>query len=167
VSVRIRQGSLAALTELEGTVPSIGDFVRKPVFDVDFIANRQMWKHDGLLNKDWHTDGPMPVAENRRVVTDPEEATLVGSRSIYDDSEHEPVLDIDFPAALVPSTTEGHFHLYLNRTMSWDDYQKLLTTLYEVGIIEEGFYKMSLMRGQTFVRMPGVKKKPGEAGSAK
>lgn len=149
-------------------MPSIDEFVRKSVFaDVDFIHDRQMWRHEGLLNKDWHTDGPTPVAEDRKVVTDPAEATLVGSRTVYDDFEHQPVLDIDFPAALVPSTTPGHFHLYLNHTMTWGDYSKLLGVLHEVGIIEDGFYKMAMKREQTFVRMPGVKKKPGENGSAK
>lgn len=30
---------------------------------------------------------------------------------------HSPVLDIDFPARLLPSTTEGHFHSYLDGLM--------------------------------------------------
>ena len=71
---------------------------------------------------------------------------------------HRPVLDIDFPAALVPSTTPGHFHLYLDRALSWDDYEKLLRVLAEVGIIEQGYANVSIERRHTAVRVPWIRK---------
>ena len=70
----------------------------------------------------------------------------------------KPVLDIDFPCALIPSTTEGHFHLYLDKEPSYTDYMKLLKVLSEVGIIEEGYFKASKARGYTTVRLPWIKK---------
>ena len=73
-------------------------------------------------------------------------------------STQKPVLDIDFPCALIPSTTEGHFHLYLDKELSYTDYMKLLKVLSEVGIIEEGYYKASKARGYTAVRLPWIKK---------
>ena len=39
-----------------------------------------------------------------------------------DTMQHRPILDLDFPAALVPSTTPGHFHLYLDKPMAEEDY---------------------------------------------
>ena len=75
---------------------------------------------------------------------------------------HKPVLDIDFEAALVPSTTEGHYHLILDKEMSWADYEKLLHVLGEVGILEPGYVKAALRRKATWIRAPWSKKPPVE-----
>jgi len=71
---------------------------------------------------------------------------------------HAPVLDIDFGARLLPSSTPGHFHLYFEKAMTWDNYCKLLVALGDAGILEEGFVKASLRRGYSSVRKPGVYK---------
>jgi hypothetical protein len=71
---------------------------------------------------------------------------------------HRPVLDIDFPAHLIPSTTEGHFHLYLDKAVTWEKYERLLTVLGEVGILEQGYVDASIARGYSSVRLPWVKK---------
>ena len=53
---------------------------------------------------------------------------------------HAPALDIDgINCVLKPSSTEGNFHLYIDKPMSWDHYRELLGVLYKVGIIEDGF----------------------------
>lgn len=69
-----------------------------------------------------------------------------------------PVLDLDFPAAVFPSTTRGHYHLYLGTRLSWAQYVKLLTVLGEVGILEPGYVAASLRRGYTAVRLPWIPK---------
>lgn len=75
---------------------------------------------------------------------------------------HRPVLDIDFPAALIPSSTAGHFHLYLDKQLSTSQYMKLLDALAEAGIIEQGYASVSEARGYTSARLPWIKKKsPG------
>lgn len=73
-------------------------------------------------------------------------------------SLHAPVLDIDFGAQLVPSSTPGHFHLYFEKAMTWDKYCGLLKALGDVGILEPGYVKASLRRGYSSVRKPGVYK---------
>lgn len=73
---------------------------------------------------------------------------------------HKPVLDIDVPAKLVPSSTPGHYHLYLDVEMNWSRYVTLLHALSAVGIIEPGYVGVSTDRGYTAVRLPWVKK-PG------
>ena len=75
--------------------------------------------------------------------------------SLCEDGNHAPVLDIDFEAQLIPSSTQGHFHLYLDKKMSWHKYKQLLEALYEAGIIQRGYYESSLERGQTMVLLPG------------
>ena len=66
---------------------------------------------------------------------------------------HAPALDIDgIHCELIPSSTKGNFHLYIDKPMSWEDYKKLLKVLAEVGIIEENYYKASLKDEKTLLR---------------
>lgn len=125
-----------------------------------FIRRRTLWKSNGPLGRNWKD-----VPDTGREPSVPGEANLVGSGVKGLPGFHMPVIDIDFSAHLEPSSTEGHFHLYLNRTMVWETYAALLKALYDAGVIEEGFYEMSIARGQSFVRYPGVTKLPGEEAS--
>lgn len=101
----------------------------------------------------------MPVPE--------EEANLVSS---FVDGEHwqghAPVIDLDFPCRLVESSTPGHFHLYMDRRISWERYKAVLKAMCDAGLVERGFYELSLARGATFVRKPGVMKEPDDVNSA-
>lgn len=82
-----------------------------------------------------------------------------GVEPVFDSyDQHMPVIDLDHPCALVPSSTKGHFHLYLDKLMSANDLMKLLKVMSEVGLVEEGYYKASLERGYTSVRLPWVSK---------
>jgi len=95
------------------------------------------------------------------VTTSEQEANIVTS---YLGGElHAPVLDIDFGAQLIPSSTPGHFHLYFEKAMTWDKYCGLLKALGDVGILEAGYVKASLRRGYSSVRKPGVYKQEEEA----
>jgi len=71
---------------------------------------------------------------------------------------HKPVLDIDMPVKAIPSSTEGHFHLYIDKEMSWDNYVKLMKVMAEVGILEEGYVNASISREYSACRLPWVKK---------
>ena len=71
---------------------------------------------------------------------------------------HRPVLDLDFPAVVVPSSTAGHGHLYLDKVLTWSQYVKLLEVLAEVGILEPGYVSASIAREFTSVRLPWVRK---------
>jgi len=101
-------------------------------------------------------DAVTPSEQEANVVT----SALLGQRSAVSDdlSLHAPVLDIDFGAQLIPSSTPGHFHLYFEKAMTWDNYCGLLKALGDVGILEAGYVKASLRRGYSSVRKPGVYK---------
>jgi hypothetical protein len=71
---------------------------------------------------------------------------------------HRPVLDLDLPARLVPSSTPGHFHLYLDVQVPHSTYMTLLLALSAAGIIERGYCDASRERGYTAVRLPWVRK---------
>lgn len=89
-----------------------------------------------------------------RIPVPEEERNLIGSLARGTQELHLPVLDIDFPAQLIPSATEGHFHLYLDVPLPWANYEKLLRVLGEIGIIQPGYMDASIARKQTFVRPP-------------
>jgi hypothetical protein len=89
------------------------------------------------------------------------EANLVGSH--LSGGGHSPVLDLDYEVSLVPSTTPGHFHLYLDGLeMDDDTYDMLLQDLAAAGVIQQGFANQFERHGQTFLRPPGVQKAPGD-----
>lgn len=67
---------------------------------------------------------------------------------------HRPVLDLDLNAALIPSATPGHFHLYIDKLIPWEDYSNLLIALEKCGIIEAGYMQASLDRGYSSARLP-------------
>lgn len=71
---------------------------------------------------------------------------------------HNIILDIDYEAQLVPSSTPGHYHLFLDKVMPWPTYEKLLKALAEAGIIQWGFYEGAVKRKATSVRLPWIKK---------
>lgn len=77
----------------------------------------------------------------------------------FDNALHLPVIDLDYPCELVPSSTPGHFHLYLNKSITWNKYKNLLIAMADAGIIERGFCNFSIQRKSSYVRKPGVKKK--------
>lgn len=123
----------------------------------DFIKGRLLYRSSNLDEEKYHDT-------DRKVVTEYEEANLVSSRMPFpgnrtrNDQWHMPVIDLDFECHLEPSTTPGHSHLYVNRTVTWRQYKRLLRAMHEVGMIETGFLRLSIHRGATFVRRPGVKK---------
>jgi hypothetical protein len=82
--------------------------------------------------------------------------------AVPDDNMHTPVLDIDVPAQLVPSSTPGNHHLFLDVPMTWEQYQKLIDVMAEVGILQPGYVLASKARGFTAVRLPWRKKGPND-----
>jgi hypothetical protein len=92
---------------------------------------------------------------------DIETAELISS--LNSTGMHRPLLDIDFPAVVIPSTTPGHGHLYIDKEMSWKDYKKLLNLFADLGIIEHGYRGASLARGYSALRLPWIKKEKEEA----
>jgi len=79
--------------------------------------------------------------------------------SLCADGLHRPALDIDIPCRVVPSSTEGHCHIYFDTVaLSWRHYKNLLVALADAGIIDESYMEASFARGQTLLRPPGVAK---------
>lgn len=79
---------------------------------------------------------------------------------------HTVVLDIDVPAVLVPSSTPGHSHLFVDVEMGWETYKKLLGALADAGVVQPGYAAASWSREHTSVRLPWIRKVPVVEGAA-
>lgn len=105
-----------------------------------------------------YTDFADTYDESRtRTVVEASNATLISSM-VKDTDLHKPVLDIDLPVTLVPSSTPGHFHLFIDKEMSWEAYFQLLQALEAAGIIEHGYLMAAYRRQHTAVRLPWIHK---------
>jgi hypothetical protein len=62
------------------------------------------------------------------------------------------------PFMLVPSTTPGHWHLYVDKAMTWDEYSELLEEMVDHRIVSADYYDASVVRRMTRLRKPGVRK---------
>lgn len=96
--------------------------------------------------------------EDRYETTNLELANVYSSIQPGNADVHRPVLDLDLPAWLTPSSTPGHYHLAIDKPMTWDQYRRLLRVMAEVGILEPGYVSASEQRGYTSARLPWVRK---------
>lgn len=121
------------------------------------ISKRTFWWKP-TLNDKVTKENYQPAVNEAIALVDEPSANLVSS--LLENGNHAPVLDIDFPARLIPSSTPGHYHLYLDKEMSPGNYRTLIRTLSSVGILESGYAYAALNKGMTLVRKPDVLK-PG------
>lgn len=90
-------------------------------------------------------------------------ANLISSKCA--NGKHAPVIDIDIPIYVLPSSQLGHYHLYIDKEIPWNSYVRILKALENAGIIESGYLKASLEREYTAVRPVGVTKPGSPRGS--
>lgn len=91
------------------------------------------------------------------VVPKLKDANLITSM-VPDSKAHKLVIDIDLPAVLLPSSTPGHFHLFIDKEMDWDVYVQLLRALVAAGIVQSGYLNAAERRMHTAVRLPWIRK---------
>ena len=125
----------------------------------NFLKNRKLYRNTVPLKQN-SGEPVLLVGEDLHEVEEAADATLVSSFPAGDWAVdyHLPVLDLDYEAHLEPSSTIGHYHLYLDRFVEHGKYMKLLEALADCDLIERGYNDAAQKRGATFVRMPGVRK---------
>lgn len=126
---------------------------------LSLLANLRMFKVTT-----WDEDSSVTYSqEQREPAKDIAEANISTSiREDIGDPHAQPVhallIDLDIPAWLVPSSTPGHSHLYVDVAIQQDAYFRLLRALAECGVIQHGYAASSIARGGTALRLPWVKK---------
>lgn len=85
-------------------------------------------------------------------------AQLLGSAIAGKPGKHALVLDLDVPAVLVPSTTPGHSHLYVDVEVDFWQIEAVMKALVDARVLEVGYYNAALRRQATYVRTPWAPK---------
>lgn len=126
---------------------------------LSLLANLRMFKVTT-----WDEDSSVTYSqEQREPAKDIAEANISTSiREDIGDPHAEPVhallIDLDLPAWLVPSSTPGHSHLYVDTAIQQSVYFRLLDALADAGVIQRGYAASSKARGGTALRLPWIKK---------
>lgn len=112
----------------------------------------------------WNEDSSVTYSrEQREPASDISQANVATSiREDVGDPDNAPLhallIDLDLPAYLVPSSTKGHSHLYVDVAIPQQRYFRLLDALAECGVIQNGYAASSKGRGGTALRLPWIKK---------
>lgn len=106
----------------------------------------------------WDEDSSVTYSQEMREPASIIDANI--STSIREDSDdhHALLLDLDVPAWLIPSSTPGHSHLYVDVRIPSQRFYDLLDALADAGVIQRGYADSSKRRGGTALRLPWIKK---------
>ena len=108
---------------------------------------------------EWDEDSSVTFSrEEREPASSIAEANVSTSIREGADDTHALLLDLDIPAWLVPSSTKGHSHLYVDTKIPTATYFALLDALADADVIQRGYAEASKRRGGTALRLPWVKK---------
>lgn len=134
----------------------------------DLLARLTTFRVDWTRARGRHDPNDMPDYEPLidREEADLDKANIVSSKirqGFFDDKtrpRHVLAIDLDIPAYLVPSSTRGHSHLYIETKagIPHHRYMALLHALADAGVIEEGYAQVSIARGHSDLRLPWVRK---------
>lgn len=121
---------------------------------LSLLANLRMFKVTT-----WDEDSSVTYSQEEREPA-PSIAEANVSTSIREDApdHHALLIDLDVPAWLVPSSTPGHSHLYVDVKIPTPTYYALLDALADARVIQRGYANSSKHRGGTALRLPWVKK---------
>lgn len=126
------------------------------------MLERVSWRADLLAFK----DEPMFLAllkYDMDADRQPDPDGQLTSSFLHGSKLHAPVLDIDIPIRVIPSTTSGNCHLYIDKPMPRWKMLLMLWAMMIAGVVEPGNFWWSLRRGGTFVRKPLVAKTGAES----
>lgn len=133
-----------------------------------------------LVEHLYASDDPVPDSPHDYVEVDYKSCNLVSS--LCEDGLHRLAIDVDrevvgvdgrddfwivngprsvFPGdklTIIPSSTEGHFHVYGTKGYEWEEYEALLESAMMRGVISGGYKRFSIRDGMSTLRPPWVKK---------
>lgn len=85
-----------------------------------------------------------------------EGANLIASEC--DDGMHAPIFDLDYGAYLIPSSTPGNSHLYIEKKITWAQYENILKAFEAAGLIQEGWVRTARRDKRAYLRLPHIRK---------
>ena len=144
-----------------------GKRLAEPKTEAGCVASDYVGKFDGERGEHGEIPGGLDRVTYRVEQVDGVErrtrATIAGSAVVPPElfgalDSPAPCTALDGPAVLVPSSTPGHSHLYIDVPMTWEQYEAILTALADAGVMEQGYYRASKLRKGTHLRLPWVRK---------
>lgn len=160
------------LPEPEG--PSLEETIAAlPAGLADLLRSRRLFTN--VRWQDYVEDGEV----DRVDIYDLEDAEAASSQLAIDTNQHAIMFDIDVPATLddglfragdftwstkpapawlIPSSTEGHSHLYVHCNLPWSMVLRILKQFAHAGVVEQGYLQVSEKRGFTALRLPWIHK---------
>lgn len=127
-----------------------------------WLQRNNFYNFDRLSDDSEDKEAWVDVRDLFQVETE-EEANLIGSKFVSGRHElHKVFIDLDVEHYYVPSSTEGHGHLYINVDLTREELGTLMGTLCKFGIVGDGWRYQIQARGENTFRLPGNKKKPVE-----
>jgi hypothetical protein len=152
-----------------------------------FIDGR-VWFQKDDLDAEYVSDYDLTDVDQARIWLANDTYKMIGTgrgnlvSSLTDTGRHKIAVDIDFDVVingssllavgrmllfnlegygsfhLEPSSTEGHWHLYGDKKMTWGEYREFLDGMLTCGFVSEMWFTLSMERGYTLLRCPGVRK---------
>jgi hypothetical protein len=120
----------------------------------DIAKNLVRFRWDNVSDHDTYSDGSERSLEYAHKLS---AAELLSSEILTEggaEKSHKVLLDLDVPAQLVPSSTEGHSHLYIDVSAPWEKIEALLDAMVGVGAVEPGYADVCKKRRMTNLRTP-------------
>lgn len=133
--------------------------------DLRHLVRRLTWHSEIRWDVPDYVDDVAHAVDDRRATTDPEVVEAFSScyRSDLEldpprQRNHALLLDLDVPAWLLPSSTGGHGHLYVDLEIPEDKLWRFLDAAADIGLVEEGYVSACKARGMTSLRPPWIEK---------
>ena len=103
------------------------------------------WNHNADIGSTFKAD--------TKTEAEKDQANLVSSKATDKEGYHYPIIDCDYPIAVVQSRTPGHYHLFIEKAVPHAAYMHLLQAMYDAGLIGKGNLKQMDHGGATFARI--------------
>lgn len=128
------------------------------------LYRRLTWHTEVRWDVPDYVDDVAHAVDDRRATEDEGVMEAVSSafRTSLDrpaaERRHALLIDIDCPAWLIPSSTGGHGHLYVDLDIPDEALWRFLDAAAEIGLVEEGYVNACRERGMTSLRAPWIVK---------
>jgi hypothetical protein len=67
-------------------------------------------------------------------------------------------LELGVPVQILPSSTPGHHHVYIDAEMKWRPYRALCKAMVRVGLLESAFVDLMISHSMSMLLRPGLTK---------
>lgn len=143
------------------TLKDVTDYIHR-LWVVDFVSDSATGDVETVRKPVGHEEYANAVSSEVTALPYDPFANPAGPSEVVPGT-HTIAIDVDHRAALVESSTPGHYHLYVDiPPVSWEAYERWLEASAEIGLIEYGYLRASQARKATFLRLPWVKKTEGD-----